>query len=797
MTHPLTPILTVAQWIVVMLVPLPDGRTDKIPCDAHTGRSHVDAHAPQHWTDYATAARTAEQWTASGAQRFTTGFVITEHDPYWCLDIDSALQPDGTWSALAQQLVQSLPGTAIEVSQSGTGLHLWGQGPVPEHTMKNVPLHIEFYSSKRFIAIGSNAVGDMSQPCPHVAGVLAALFPPRESNGRDLANDGPRADWRGPADDDELLRRALQSSSAGSRFDGKAAFADLFDGVESVLARNYPPDRGSSEPFDRSSADAALFQHLAFWSGADPERMVRLARRSRLVRDKWDRDDYVSRTVRHAREHCRDVLQDPAPPAPLAPAAEPEAVPLTPAVLAGNAAPTHIAAASAGMKPRTSQTFLDAAAQTNLFQGCIYVVDHHKVLCPGGRVVTPDRFNVMYGGYIFVMDAQNSKTTRNAFEAFTQSQLLQAPWVDGLAFLPALPYGAIVETEGRSRANTFWPAGVRRTRGDPTPFLQHIARLYPNPADQQVLIYYAAHCVQHPGHKAQWWPLLVGPEGNGKSFYSRCLSYAVGRRYCHWPAASNLGNQFNGWLYGRLLYLIEDVQIGDKQDLWEKLKPIITGEELEIENKGIDQRTDEVCGNGVMNSNHYDAIRKTPNDRRIAPLYCAQETLADMLRDGITESYSSTLYDWAKLQDGYAIVAEFLATVTIPPEFGLAWFKGRAPTTSSTAAALRVGLGRVEQEILEAIAQDTQGFRGGWVSSTYLDRLMREDRAGHIPRGKRRDIMQRLGYDWHPALTEGRVNSPVKPDDGKPRLYCRRDSPSWTLTAPADVARAYSAAQAL
>lgn len=794
MTHPLTPILSVAQWIVVMLVPLANGKTDKIPCAARTGQSHVDAHAPQHWTDYATAAATAQQWTTE-AHRFTVGFVITEQDPFWCLDIDGALQDDGTWSALAQQLMQSLPGTAVEVSQSGTGLHIWGQGPVPEHSMKNTQLHIELYSSKRFIAIGSGAVGDMTQPCPHIAGVAAALFPPRATNGLDLADEGPRADWRGPADDDELLRRALQSTSAGARFDGKATFADLFDAVEPVLARNYPPDRSSSEPFDRSSADAALFQHLAFWTGADPARMLRLARRSRLVRDKWERDDYLQRTVTHARSHCRDVLQDAPPPAPLAAAPEPEAVTLTPAVVVGGGAPSHTVAAVAAMKPRTTAAFLDAAGQESLFRGCVYIVDHHKVLCPGGRVVTPERFNVMYGGYTFVMDGQNAKTTRNAFEAFTQSQVLMAPWVDGLAFLPALPYGTIVETEGRSRANSYWPAHVRRVKGDVTPMLDHLRRLLPVPVDQCTLLYYMAHCVQHPGVKAQWWPLLVGPEGNGKSFFSRVLAYAVGKRYTHWPAADKLGAQFNAWMFGRLLYLIEDVKIADKEDLWEKLKPIITGEDLEIEGKGIDQRTDEVCGNGMLNSNHYDAIRKSANDRRIAPLFCAQQNLADMLRDGITEAYTSGLYDWAKMHDGYAICAEFLATVTIPPEYGLRWFQGRAPTTSSTDAALRVGLGRVEQEILEAIAQDLVGFRGGWVSSTFLDRLMKEDRAGHIPRQKRREIMQRLGYDWHPALTDGRVNAVVSPDEGKPRLYIHRSSPHLALTAPADVARAYSAAQ--
>ena len=795
--HPLAPLLAYPQWIVVRLVPLPNGKTDKLPVDHRTG--HVTpagsggAHNPAIWQGYVQAMLSAQSCGAN----HTVGFVITAPDPFWCLDIDNALQADNTWSPLALSLCQALPGTVVEVSQSGRGLHVWGQGVVPPHASKRVDLGIELYTELRFIAIGTGHVGDMSQPCPTIAQFAAHYFPPAASSGVDLPGTGPRADWLGPPDTEagnaDLLRRAMMSRSATVAFGGTGAtFADLWHADAAVLARAYRPDSSSSEPYDRSSADAALFQHLAFWTGCDQGRMLRIAQGSALKREKWEREDYIARTIAKAAGQQRDVLQDkPGPASPV------DAAPSPPS-LKPEDAPTAPLALTATMTPRAGAAFLLAEQQAVLFSGCIYVADHHRVLVPGGRLYKPDQFKTVFGGHTFSMDAGNERTTRDAFEAFTQSQVLAAPWVDGVAFKPALPFGTIIESEGRRRANTYWPAKVRRVKGDPTPFLNHIARLFPNPRDQSIMLYYMAGCVQFVGNKFQWFPLLVGVEGNGKSFLSRCLAHAVGHRYTHWPTADKLGGQFNAWMFGKVLFCIEDLKIGNSTEGWERFKPFVTGDNLEIEAKGVDQRTDEVCGNLVANSNHRDAIIATLGDRRVAHLWCAQQAWGDLARDGITEAYTNWLYDeWAKRQDGYAIVAEFLHSMVIPPEFGLPWLMGRAPRTSSTDAALEVGRGRLEQEVLEQIDQGTIGFREGWVSSTYLDRFLAGTlrQGGTLAPNKRRELMRNLGYEWHAALKDGRVNNEVLPDQAKPRLYLRLDHPARALTLPADVARAYSEAQ--
>lgn len=101
---------------------------------------------------------------------------------------------------------------------------------------------------------------------------------------------GPRADWAGPTDDDELFQRILASS--------KSMAVSL--GVRCPVDRLFPGDPAVLEEFfenDRSTLDAAVFQHLAFYTGNDQQRMERMARRTIWHRDKWDRPDYLPRTI--------------------------------------------------------------------------------------------------------------------------------------------------------------------------------------------------------------------------------------------------------------------------------------------------------------------------------------------------------------------------------------------------------------------------------------------------------------------------------------------------------------------
>lgn len=766
---PLAPFGAFAQFVVYRLTPsrTRPGKTDKFPIDPYTG-DVSDAHKPAIWLDHITACALAGAWGANHG----VGFVFTEADPFFFLDIDGCLdEATQQWSPVAQQMLAAFPGAAVEVSSSGKGLHIFGSGQVPPHSCTAKAWGLEFYTSGRFAALtGTNAIG--SAATDHTS-MLAALvqtyFQPREGGTPEDWTDGPCEGWRGPADDADLIRRALRSQGASAVFGNAASFADLWTADVERLAKAYPDPLRA---YDASAADAALAQHLAFWTGKDCARMLRLMQSSALARDKWARDDYMARTIQGATARQRDVLQDKAP--------EPVAAP------AAVDAPKAVAV--------SGSTFLGAEAQAQIFAGCVYVADAHRVLVPGGELLNPDRFKVRFGGYTFAMDAANERTSRDAWEAFTQSQSLRHPQATSSTFRPDLAPGVILEQDGRTLVNTWVPVDVPRLVGDLAPFWAHLCKLLPDERDRAILLSYMAFCVQHKGVKAQWAPVVQGVEGNGKTLFTRCVAEALGRRYVHLPPAQEITEKHNTWLFGNLLIGVEDVYVPEqKRELLEILKPMITGERLTRRDMGVAQVTVECCANFMFNSNHRDALRKSRNDRRLAIFYTAQQHKDHLHRDGMGGDYFPKLYAWLR-GGGYAIVSELLHTWPIPPEFNPA-NGGIAPLTSSTDAAIAAGLGGIEQEILEAIDQGAPGFCGGWVSSLQLEHLLdRIGKAGRLAPNKRREMLQGLGYDWHPGLTGGRVNNIVMPDGGKPRLFIKTDHVACQLRGP-EIARAYEHAQ--
>jgi len=779
----LRPMAAYAQFILWRPVPSKTrpGKVDKFPVNPHTG-AISDAHDPTIWLD-------ADSAIAAGqAQGLGIGFVFTKSDPFFFFDIDNCLDRAGQWSARAQQFCQVFAGAAIEISQSGTGLHIFGSGPVPSHGCQNREHGLEFYTELRFAALtGTGAVGSAAfVPSPEAIAWLVGNFFPQgvEHDDDGEWTDGPDPEWNGPTDDQELINKMLGSRSAASVLGGKASVADLWTANEEALEKSYPDTGGAGRSFDRSSADAALCSHLAFWTGKDCERIGRLFKLSALCRDKWiDREDYYARrTILRAVGLCSDVYaskrKDKAPELPADPV-EPGATP------AGEIRPGF--------------QYLAVTQQIDLFKGCTYVRDIHRVFVPDGALLKPEQFNAMYGGYVFALDSFNDKITKKAWEVFTESQAYNFPKAHSVCFRPELEPGAIVEEEGRRLVNTYSPIDTPRLAGDPSPFLGHLAKMLPSPDDQAIILAYMAACVQHKGSKFQWAPLLQGTEGNGKSLIGSILAEAIGHRYTHKVNPQDIGNVFNAWVSGNLLAIVEEVYTADRREIIETLKWLITESRVPITSKGVDQATGDNRANFVMFTNHKDAIRKTINDRRNAIFFTAQQTKADKIRDGMGGAYFPVLYNWLR-GGGYAIMADFLYRYAIPAELNPALDRGglciEAPHTTSTNEAIAVGLGGIEQEVMEAIDEGRPGFAGGWVSSMAFDRMLQESRRDRqIPPNKRREILRSLGYDLHPALKGGRVNSIVPLDNGKPRLYIREGHIGLNITKAAEVAKAYLTAQ--
>jgi hypothetical protein len=359
-------------FILYRLVAGEDGKTDKVPCDPRSG-GNIDSQNPANWLLPDDALEAVDVWTLSGFTFPTLGYgvglVIHPDTKFFFLDLDSCREGAG-WQPHAVAFLARFPRAAREVSVSGTGLHVFGSyaGERPLHRVKNKDYHAELYTGGRFAALGTDGGGDIFADCTaELLSFAEQFFPPRAENEDAQGwTTGPVAAWKGPEDDDELLRRAMRSHGANAAFNGRASFADLWTGNLDALVKSFPSSSGHGA-YDGSSADLALVNHLSFWTGSNSERMLRLMMRDdcKLRRDKWARvDNYLVPTILRA---CVDQTEwysgpktQPPPPGPSIFANEPSvpAPPEQPPAITIDAAGTVVPAGTGVPPPPTPTSML-------------------------------------------------------------------------------------------------------------------------------------------------------------------------------------------------------------------------------------------------------------------------------------------------------------------------------------------------------------------------------------------------------------------------------------------------------
>lgn len=711
--------------------PRADGtlKKDKVPWSYRTN-GEINAHDPAQWMSYDDAARAGHPM----------GFVFTVSDPYFFLDLDRCRQGEG-WRPEAERIAAMFPGAAMEVSTSTNGLHIVGRcdklltvnlrNKFGKDIAPDLGLWCEFYTTGRFMALGHGFNdGDFDRD---FTSVLLQLVPQRENDDEVIETSGPVPEYTGPTDDDELIRKASASRSAAAAFGAKASFEHLFNAstYADMMAQHFPSPTG--DVFDRSSADAALMAHLAFWTGKDAERMDRIFRRSDLMRPKYaERPNYRKSTIAGAIRGTRKVYD------------------------------RIVEDEDAGGPDVTAlDEYLTTTQQQAHFAGCVYVRDDHRIMIPGGDLVPPAAFKAIYGGHTFQMTADGSGPTRNAFEAFTENRAFHFPKVARTCFRPEATPGAIID----NMVNVYQPYHCVARSGDVTPFLTHIRKLFPVGRDADILMAYLAALVQNPGKKFRWAPVIQGVKGNGKSFIANCVEYIVGPRYSHKPSANDLKNPFNSYLENKLLIVVEEIHVEGRRDLLDMMKPLITDERIETQPKGIDKRMIDNRTNWIFFSNHKDAIPIDKDERRYAPFFTFQQTYAAMLQDGLTNDYFVKLFEWAH-GGGFAIIADYLLNYQVPDELNPARWLNRAPETSNTRAAVEMSKGRAEQEIEEAIINGEPGFRGGWVSSHAATAVLKE--AGiRLSTFKVAEIIESMGY-----TSVGRSSQLIMQENKRPIMYC-------------------------
>ncbi|MDL2214394.1 AAA family ATPase [Clostridia bacterium OttesenSCG-928-O13] len=205
------------------------------------------------------------------------------------VDLDKCIEPEtGIVKPEALDIVQRL-NSYTEVSLSGTGLHVFAYGDVPDTGRKSSKQGVEIYKSGRYLTFTGQSFGEpkaVEERDQELKAIFSKYFAPK-SKTQNIADVEDSTDEF----DDAVLLEAARRAKNGADFENLMN-GDLLGYYKSA-----------------SEADMALCNYLAYWTTRNTAQMDRIFRSSGLIRDKWDRSysdgtTYGSQTINKAIADC-------------------------------------------------------------------------------------------------------------------------------------------------------------------------------------------------------------------------------------------------------------------------------------------------------------------------------------------------------------------------------------------------------------------------------------------------------------------------------------------------------------
>jgi putative DNA primase/helicase len=136
------------HWILWRLETDEKGKQTKIPYSAnYEGRASTTNSTT--WTSYENAKKKFDESRYSGL-----GFVFTKDIGITFIDLDHVIEGEEI-NNIAQNIVGAFNDTYIELSQSGTGIHIFAKGSI-ERAVKKA--QIELYDNARYVAFTGNSL---------------------------------------------------------------------------------------------------------------------------------------------------------------------------------------------------------------------------------------------------------------------------------------------------------------------------------------------------------------------------------------------------------------------------------------------------------------------------------------------------------------------------------------------------------------------------------------------------------------------------------------------------------------
>jgi hypothetical protein len=255
----------------------------------------------------------------------------------------------------------------------------------------------------------------------------------------------------------------------------------------------------------------------------------------------------------------------------------------------------------------------------------------------------------------------------------------------------------------------------------------HIAHILPDEHEQELVINYLAHNVQHVGKKIQWAIILQGVQGDGKSFISEMMQHVLSIGNVRILSPQTLeSSSFTGWATGQCMTFIEEMKVGGgaRYDVINHMKPYITNDVIEVVRKGKDPMTAVNTTNYMAFTNFKDAMPLDDSDRRYCVLASQWQSKAAIEAfNNANPSYYSDLYE--ALRENAGEIKWWLENVEIPE-----WFYAtkRAPETNAKRLMIQDSMPMGMQLVIDALDDfEDEVMEGDELNISALQRVADEN----------------------------------------------------------------------
>lgn len=249
------------------------------------------------------------------------------------------------------------------------------------------------------------------------------------------------------------------------------------------------------------------------------------------------------------------------------------------------------------------------------------------------------------------------------------------------AYDPSQPTEMFFVSRGKKYVNTYSPTypelDPKRAPEAGTIFQNHLKNLISEAAYRRTLTDYMAYMVQSPGRKIRWAVLLQSVEGAGKTFLAECMKAVLGSEHVKTIDGEAIKKGWNEWSFGSQLVVLEEVRVAgtNRHEVMNTLKPLITNDDISINQRNRDTRTTRNISNYMLFSNHHDALALTPGDRRYFVVKSALQHKGQVLALG--DAYFNNIF--AMLRDMPGALRAYFDKWEISPGFEP---DGHAPRTT-------------------------------------------------------------------------------------------------------------------